>query len=138
MTLGTPSGEAVALRNLVEAVPTRGPLVIERRNQQRLVTLSAGVSGRDLGSIAREAQAGLDRIPRPAGYELQVAGSIEEQGQAFRELRISFVLALTLVYMVLACQYESLRDPLVVMFSVPLAAIGVFATLFFSGTTFNV
>ncbi len=138
LTLSTPSGEPVALRNLVTADPTRGPLIIERRNQQRLVTVRAGVTGRDLGSVAREVQAGLDELPRPAGHELVVAGSVEEQEEAFRELVVSFALALALVYMVLACQYESLRDPLIVMFSVPFAAIGVFVTLFLSDTTFNV
>jgi HAE1 family hydrophobic/amphiphilic exporter-1 len=67
-----------------------------------------------------------------------VAGKFEEQQKAFRELVISLILALVLVYMVLACQYESLRDPLVVMFSVPLAVIGVLVTLFLTGTTLNV
>jgi HAE1 family hydrophobic/amphiphilic exporter-1 len=138
LTLSTPSGDAVALRNLVTAEKGRGPLVIERRNQQRLVTVHATVLGRDLGSIAREVQAELDRVPRPANHELVVAGTIEEQEEAFRELLVSFALALVLVYMVLACQYESLRDPLVVMLSVPLAAIGILVTLFLTDTTFNV
>jgi len=80
----------------------------------------------------------LDQIPRPVGYDLTVAGNFEEQQKAFRELIISLVLALVLVYMVLACQYESLRDPLVVMFSVPLAAVGVLVTLFITTTTLNV
>jgi len=138
LTLSTPDGDAVALRNLVDAEVGRGPLVIERRNQQRLITVSGNVTGRDLGSVAAEVQAGLDRVPRPSGHELVVAGTVEEQEEAFRELLVSFGLALALVYMVLACQYESLRDPLVVMLSVPLAGIGVLVTLFLSGTTFNV
>ena len=87
---------------------------------------------------AADVQALLDDIPRPVGYDLSVAGKFEEQQKAFRELVISLVLALVLVYMVLACQYESLRDPLVVMFSVPLAIIGVLVTLFLTGTTLNV
>ena len=138
LTLSTPRGDPVALRNLVTAQAGRGPLIIERRNQQRVITITAGVAGRDLGSLAEEVQVGLDRLPRPAGHDLQVAGSIEEQARSFRELVISFALALALVYMVLACQYESLRDPLVVMLSVPTAAIGVLLTLFLTGTTFNV
>jgi HAE1 family hydrophobic/amphiphilic exporter-1 len=72
------------------------------------------------------------------GYDLTIAGNYEEQQKAFKELVISLVLALVLVYMVLACQYESLRDPLVVMFSVPLAAVGVLVTLFITSTTLNV
>jgi HAE1 family hydrophobic/amphiphilic exporter-1 len=72
------------------------------------------------------------------GYELLVAGDYEEQQEAFAELLVSLALALALVYMVLAAQYESLRDPLIVMFSVPLAAIGVLLALFLTHTTLNV
>jgi HAE1 family hydrophobic/amphiphilic exporter-1 len=138
LTLTTPSGDRVALRNLVEAFPSRGPLIIERRNQQRLVKVQANVAGRDLGSVAREIAGRLDEVVRPAGFDLAVAGTFEEQERSSRELLISFILALVLVYMVLACQYESLRDPLVVMLSVPFAAVGVLGTLYLTGTTFNV
>ncbi len=138
LTLSTPSGDSVALRNLVQASDGRAPQVIQHRNQQRLVTVSANVTGRDLGSVAVEVQAALDQIPRAAGHELTVAGTVEEQAEAFRELLISFALALVLVYMVLACQYESLGNPLVVMLSVPLAAIGVLVTLFLTNTTLNI
>jgi len=138
LTLSTPSGDAVALRNLVTSVESRGPLKIERKNQQRVVTVSAGVAGRDLGSVGADAEVALAAVPRPAGHDLAVAGTIEEQRESSRELLISFALALALVYMVLACQYESLRDPLVVMFSVPVAAVGVLLVLFLSRTTFNV
>ena len=138
LTLTTASGEKVALRNLVTAEASRGPILIDRKDQQRRVTVRANVAGRDLGSVAVDVQALLDQIPRPVGYDLTIAGNFEEQQKAFRELVISLVLALVLVYMVLACQYESLRDPLVVMFSVPLAAVGVLVTLFITKTTLNV
>lgn len=138
LTLTTASGEKVALRNLVSAEGSRGPVLIERKDQQRIVTVSANVAGRDEGSVARDVQKLLDLIPRSVGYDLTVAGTFEEQRKAFGELVVSLLLALVLVYMVLACQYESLRDPLVVMFSVPLAAIGVVVTLFITRTTLNV
>ncbi len=138
LTLTTASGEKVTLRNVVVSEPSRGPILIDRKDQQRMVTVRANVAGRDLGSVAAEVQALLGQIPRPVGYDLRVAGNFEEQQKAFRELVISLVLALVLVYMVLACQYESLRDPLVVMFSVPLAAVGVLVTLFVTATTLNV
>jgi len=138
LTLTTGSGEQVALRNLVTTEAGRGPLLIDRKDQQRMFTIQANVAGRDLGSVARDVQTRLNRIPRPVGYDLMVAGNFEEQQKAFRELAVSIVLALVLVYMVLACQYESLRDPLVVMFSVPLAAVGVLVTLFITKTTLNV
>ena len=138
LTLTTGSGELVTLRNLVLTQPGLGPLLIDRKDQQRMFTVEANVSGRDLGSVAREVQTRLNRIPRAMGYDLMVAGNFEAQQKAFRELAVSIVLSLVLVYMVLACQYESLRDPLVVMFSVPLAAVGVLVTLFFTKTTLNV
>lgn len=138
LTLTTDSGEKVALRNVVATEASRGPILIDRKDQQRRVTVTANIAGRDLGSVAADVQARLDLIPRPVGYDLIVAGKFEEQQKAFRELVVSLVLALILVYMVLACQYESLRDPLVVMFSVPLAIIGVLVTLFVTGTTLNV
>ena len=138
LTLTTPSGEEVALRNVVTTEQGRGPVLIDRKDQQRRVTVQANVAGRDLGSVALDVQALLDQIPRPVGYDLTVAGKFEEQQKAFGELVISLVLALVLVYMVLACQYESLRDPLVVMLSVPVAAVGVLITLFVTETTLNV
>ena len=71
------------------------------------------------------------------GYDLVIAGNYEEQEKAFDELKISLLLALLLVYMVLASQYESLREPLVVMLSVPVATVGVLLTLLLTDTTLN-
>jgi HAE1 family hydrophobic/amphiphilic exporter-1 len=138
LTIRTPSGEDVALRNVVTSELGRGPIVIERRDQQRLVKVTANVAGRDLGSVAAEVDAKLAEIPRPVGYDFRVAGSFEEQQAAFHELLVSLLLALLLVYMVLAAQYESLRDPLIVMLSVPVAAIGVLGVLAATNTTLNV
>ena len=137
LTLTTASGEQVALRSVVTTEASRGPILIDRKDQQRIVNVRANVAGRDLGSVAEEVQGLLERIPHPVGYDLRVAGDYEEQQKAFRELLISLVLALILVYMVMACQYESLRDPLVVMVSVPVAAVGVLIILFLTKTTLN-
>ncbi|HSS65621.1 MAG TPA: efflux RND transporter permease subunit [Gammaproteobacteria bacterium] len=137
LSLRTPDGDLVVLRNLVNTERGSGPVTVERKDQQRLVTVTANVAGRDLGSVATEVQARLDQIARPAGYELRVAGNFEEQQKAFNELLVSLMLALLLVYMVLASQYESFGDPLVVMLSVPLAAVGVLVTLYLTDTTLN-
>jgi HAE1 family hydrophobic/amphiphilic exporter-1 len=137
LTLSTPAGEQVVLNNLVTTESGRGPVVIDRKDQQRHATVTANVEGRDMGSVAADVQKILGRIPRPVGYNFSVAGNFEEQQKAFHELIISLVLALMLVYMVLACQYESLRDPLVVMVSVPLASVGVLIILFLTKTTLN-
>ncbi|MCB1799521.1 MAG: efflux RND transporter permease subunit, partial [Gammaproteobacteria bacterium] len=137
LTLRTPAGEQVALRNLVTTEAGRGQVIVERKDQQRIVTVSANITGRDLGSVVRDVRTRLADIPRPAGYDLNIAGNYEEQEEAFQELTLSLLLALVLVYMVLASQYESLRDPLVVMLSVPVAAVGVLLTLFLTETTLN-
>jgi len=136
LQLRTPAGELVVLRNLVSTESGFGPVTIQRKDQQRLVTVTANVAGRDLGSVASDIQARLDRIPRPVGYDMLIAGNFEEQQKAFNELVISLLLALLLVYMVLASQYESL-GPLIVMLSVPVAAVGVLVTLVLTGTTLN-
>lgn len=138
LTLATTAGGEVALRNVVTVDPGRGPLLIDRKDQQRLIAVKANVTGRDMGSVAADVEARLDAIARPAGYEFIISGTFEQQQEAFAELIVSLILALVLVYMVLACQYESLRDPIVVMASVPLAAIGVLLTLFITDTTLNV
>lgn len=137
LALSTPSGEQVTLRNLVSVDFSRGPVIIERKDQERLISVTGNVAGRDLGSVAADIQQRLDQIPRPRGYELQIVGKFEEQQEAFHQLLISLLLAVLLVYMVLASQYESFRDPLIVMISVPLAAIGVIVVLFVTGTTLN-
>jgi HAE1 family hydrophobic/amphiphilic exporter-1 len=138
MTLTTASGAQVALRNVVSTRSGVGPTVIARKDQQRLIAVTANVAGRDMGSVAADVGEALAAIARPAGYDLLVAGSFEEQEKASAELTLSMVLALLLVYMVLASQYESLRDPLIVMLSVPVAAVGVLTTLFLTGSTLNV
>lgn len=138
LTVRSSQGEDISLRNLVRVTSGTGPTLIQRKDQQRLFEVTANYAGRDLGSVAADVEAALSEIPRPAGYEMLLAGNVEEQRESSRELIISLVLSLLLVYMVLACQYESLRDPVIVMCSVPLAAIGVVLMLFITDTTLNI
>ncbi len=138
LTLTNSDGQPVVLRNVVETVPRKGPVLIERKDQERIITVTGEVSGRDMGSVIAEVQVKLREVPVPSGFSIGYGGDYEEQQKSFNELLFSCILALVLVYMVMACQYESLRDPFVVMFSVPLAGIGVIAMLFFTGTTFNI
>jgi HAE1 family hydrophobic/amphiphilic exporter-1 len=138
LTLTNADGQPVILRNVVQVLPHSGPVRIERKDQERFVTVSANISGRDMGSILADIRENLRSIPVPRNFGIVFGGDYEEQQKAFRELLLSFVLALVLVYMVMACLYESLRDPFVVMFSVPLAVIGVILMLFLTKTTFNI
>jgi HAE1 family hydrophobic/amphiphilic exporter-1 len=138
LTVTNADGEPVILRNVVGVRPQTGPVRIERKDQERIVTVSANISDRDMGSVLGDIRKALSSIPVPHDFSIVFGGDYEEQQKAFRELLLGFVLALVLVYMVMACLYESLRDPFVVMFSVPLAAIGVTLMLFLTKTTFNV
>jgi HAE1 family hydrophobic/amphiphilic exporter-1 len=132
------SGEPIVLRNVVGVASQTGPTRIERKNQERNATISVNISGRDMGSITNDIRAQLRTIPVPRDFSINFGGDVEEQRKAFQELLVSLILSLILVYMVIACQYESLRDPFVVMFSVPLAIIGVALALFLTNTTFNI
>ena len=138
LSLTNADGEPVILRNVVSVESRKGPVLIERKDQERVVYVSANISGRDMGSVLAEIQKDLRSVPVPKDFSIIFGGDYEEQQRAFRELMMSFVLALVLVYMVMASLYESLRYPLVVMFSVPLAGIGVVVMLFLTNTTFNV
>ena len=138
LTLVNSENEPVVLKNVVNVAPQSGPVLIERLDQERIVTVSADISERTMSAVLLDIERLLKKIPVPRDFIIGFGGDYEEQQKSFRELLLSCVLALVLVYMVMACQYESLRDPFVVMFSVPLAGIGVILMLFFTGTTFNV
>jgi HAE1 family hydrophobic/amphiphilic exporter-1 len=137
LTVTNSDGQPVVLRNIVTVTPRTGPVRIERKDQERLVTVRANIQGRDMGSIIADIREELRSLPVPRGFSIGFSGDYEEQQKAFRELGLGFALAIVLVYMVMASLYESLRDPFVVMFSVPLAVIGVILMLFLTDTTFN-
>ncbi|HKQ89056.1 MAG TPA: efflux RND transporter permease subunit [Blastocatellia bacterium] len=137
VTVLTPSGQAVPIGDLVKLRRREGPVTIERQDQERLVQVAAGYANRDLGSIMREINRQLSGMTMPAGFSLNYGGEYEEQQKSFRELLFSLILAIVLVYMVMASEFESLRDPLIILFSIPLAAIGVCLSLFLTETTFN-
>jgi len=131
-------GEPVVLKNVVQVKPRRGPVLIERKSQERVIYVTANISGRDMGSVLGDIREGLQSVPIPRDFNLVFGGDFEEQQKAFQELLTSFVLAIILVYMVMASLYESLRYPFVVMFAVPMAIIGVILMLLLTETTFNI
>jgi HAE1 family hydrophobic/amphiphilic exporter-1 len=138
LTVLNESGVPIAISSVTDLVPTTGPMQIERKNQSRIVSVNVNISGRDIGSVAADIQERYRTIPLSGDFSIELTGDYEEQQEAFRDLVGSVILSLVLVYMVMASLYESLKDPFVVMFAVPLAAIGVLSMLFFSGTTFNI
>ncbi len=135
----TPGGLVVPLQSLVRFERTEGPLTIQRKDQQRVVSVSANLSGtRDMGSIVRELQGKLGSLNVPPDLAIVFSGEWEEQQEAFFYLQLSFLLAVVLVYLVMAAQFESFRYPFLIMFSLPLASIGVVLALFLTDTTFNI
>jgi HAE1 family hydrophobic/amphiphilic exporter-1 len=138
ISLVSAAGESVPLRSVVTVEVARGPVVIDRKDQERVLHLEANVAGRDMGSAAEDARRALQRIDLPDGFAIVFGGEYEEQQKARVQLMIALLLAVVLVYMVMAAQFEDFLDPFVVMFSIPMAAVGVFFTLFLTRTTFNI
>jgi HAE1 family hydrophobic/amphiphilic exporter-1 len=127
------------LRNVVEIDEAKSPLTIERLNQSRVVEIDAILTGeRDLGSIAGELRGEIRQMEIPDDFSVLVTGEQKEQEKTFQGLLIGIVLAMLLVYMVMAAQFESFLHPFLIMFSIPFAAIGAIVALVVTGTTFNI
>jgi HAE1 family hydrophobic/amphiphilic exporter-1 len=135
--LATPLGQTIPASNVIQMQRQEGPVSIDRADQERLITVSGTLGDRDLGSVVRDLDEKLRAIPKPLGYEFRFGGEYEEQVETFRDLTFAAILALILVYMVMASQFESLRDPFIILFSIPLAAVGVVGILVMTNTTFN-
>jgi HAE1 family hydrophobic/amphiphilic exporter-1 len=120
-----PGGKEIPLKNFARIIEGKGPTEIERRNQQRLITVRAGIQERDLGHIVQDIRERIRDIELPQNLRLDFASEYEEQQEAFGGLLFAIILAIILVYMVMASQFESLTEPFVIMFTVPFASIGV-------------
>ncbi|MBN1482452.1 efflux RND transporter permease subunit [candidate division KSB1 bacterium] len=130
-------GEPVILRNVVQAVRQEGPVRIERKDQERIITIEANFTGRDMGSVISDIRRELRTVPVPKDFAILFGGDYEEQQKAFKELLLGLILAIFLVYMVMAGQFESFRDPLVVLFSIPMGLIGIVLTMILTKTIFS-
>ena len=129
----------VLLGAVAEVKQGVGPVMIERKYQQRLIKINAQpAADRDLGAIAQDIEDKLKALPIPPGFTFQMGGQIQQQREAFGSLKFTSALAIILVYMVMASQFRSLLDPFIIMFSVPLGMIGVVWALFLTRTTLNV
>ena len=136
--IATLQGRIVALRNLVRFEPGESPLEIERLDRQRVSVITAAAEGRDLGNVVGDLQSRLAALPLPDGFSIEVGGDWEEQQKSFQLLSQGFILAVILMYVVMAAQFESLRDPLLILVALPLAGIGVVLVLVYWETTLNV
>ncbi|MFO0659470.1 MAG: efflux RND transporter permease subunit [Polyangiaceae bacterium] len=137
--LKSTSGGVVTLDTVASIERSSGPVLITRKYLQRIVDVTANVApDKDLGSATDAVQKAIDDTRAPEGFSVQLGGQSLAQQQAFAGLGFAAMLAIVLVYMVLASQFKSLIDPLVIMFSVPLGVSGVFVMLYATGTTLSV
>lgn len=134
----TPMMTKVPLKNVASLQVKDGALAIDRKKQDRVVTVTADLKGRDLGSVTRDVSAKLDSLVVPQGFIVAISGSAEDQMESFKWLGLALFGAIFLVYAVMASLFESLLDPFIIMFTFPLAVIGVIWLFLFTGTIFSI
>jgi HAE1 family hydrophobic/amphiphilic exporter-1 len=135
---GQSNGKAVRLANLVTIEQTNGPVSIERTDRERNITIQASLAkGRDLAGAMQDVQREIGALPLPPGVTIVYSGDYQEQVEATRDMTVAFFLALLLVYMVMAAQFESFFDPFVIMLAIPFALGGVLIALLITDTNIN-
>jgi HAE1 family hydrophobic/amphiphilic exporter-1 len=132
------SERPVPLEAVANIVVDNGPGEIRRVGQERVALVTANLRSGDLGSAAEEINTLLSQIPTPTGLVARLAGQNEEMAVSFRSLQLALLLAVFLVYLVMASQFESLLHPFVIMFTIPLALIGAVFALAVTGSTLSV
>lgn len=133
-----PGGRRVRLDTIARIEETLGPVEIERKDQERVVKVDVDTYGRSLGEVTADIERRVRReVYVPPAVSIRYAGLVKEQRESFRSLYLVLALSVALVYMVMAGQFESLRDPFIIMFSVPFAFTGVVAALAASGESLS-
>jgi len=134
--VNTPSGQVVPARNLLAVDRETGPVQIDRKNMERIVRVNAEPEVA-LSEAVTNVQGRLGQIRVPQDFSVGFGSEVEEQARSFNQLKIVLILAVLLVYAVMASQYESLRDPFIIMFSIPTASIGIVGGLLLTRTAFS-
>jgi HAE1 family hydrophobic/amphiphilic exporter-1 len=134
--LSTPTGQVVPARNVLSVNREAGPVEIRRKNMERVTNVSAEIEI-PLSEAVKAVQTQLPSLRLPPDFSAGFGTEVEEQARSFQQLQLVLILAVLLVYAVMASQYESLRDPFIIMFSVPVAGIGVVLSLMLTNTSFS-
>ena len=137
ITIFSPLGKPILLGQVAEISKKQGPVKIDREDQSRVVLVTANVVDRDIGSIVKDIKKELADYSLPTGYFIEYGGSYKQMQDSFKVLTGALILAILLVYMVMASQFESLVYPFIVMFEIPLAFIGVGWALFITRQTLS-
>lgn len=135
--LTTKTGEPVLLKNVASLKLNAGPVKVDRKHFQRVIHITANPTTRTLGEIAEDLESAFAKLQLPAGFSIKLAGQIQQQRETFEGLQFAIILALILVYMVMAAQFKSLIDPFIIMFAVPMGFPGVILMLFLTETTLS-
>ena len=131
-------GRPLRLMAVADVRPDRGPAEIHRVQQQRAAVITANLAGRSLGEVERDIRGRIAALPPPAGMTVEIGGQSREMHVSFASLRFALLLAVFLVYLVMAATFESFVHPFIVLFTVPLAAVGVVAALLATRTPVSV
>ncbi|MFB3063474.1 MAG: efflux RND transporter permease subunit [Gammaproteobacteria bacterium] len=132
------SDRPIPLEAIADIRLASGPAEIRRVDQARVAIISANLAFGDLGAAAAELQGIIDTTPLPAGIGAQITGQNEEMQASMRSMQFTLMLAVFLVYLVMASQFESLIHPFVILLTIPLALVGAVLALFVTGTPINV
>lgn len=130
-------GQLIRLGEIADIGEFWSPPNIEHKRKERIVNVTATPHKRPLGEIGAEIQQVIDEMDVPAGVSIEVSGAVEDMMDSMKDLGLLMVLSLLLVYLVMASQFESLKMPFIIMFSIPFAFSGVAIALFLTGTTFS-
>ena len=131
-------GQAIRVKDLGKVVERYTPPTIERKNRQRIITVSSTVSGTTLDKAVNDIKAELKKVDIPSDITTTIAGSFKDQQESFSDLGSLLLIIVLLVFVVMASQFESVTYPFIIMFSIPFGISGVVLALWISGTTFNV
>ena len=137
--LTTPLGTTISLDQVATVEQGDGPIQVNRENQARRVSVTGNIAGRDLGSVVKDIKARIEGLDAqlPPGYFFEIGGSYQQMTEMFLILAAVFGLAVLLVYMVMASQFESFKHPFIIMFTIPLSLIGVIVGLLVAGRAVN-
>lgn len=134
----SPSGQGIRIKELGTVVERFTPPTIERKDRERIITVSAVIDGVPMSDVVVAAQAEIDNLHLPAGVTIELAGSYEDQQDSFSDLLLLGLLIIILVYIVMAAQFESFTYPGIIMTSLLFAFSGVFLILWLTGHTLNI
>lgn len=138
ITLYNAMGNGIKLKEVGKVVERFTPPTIERKDRERVITVSTVVQDRPMSDIIADAQPEIDKIDMPAGVTIQLSGSYESQQDSFSDLGILAVLIIILVYIVMAAQFESFTYPGIIMSSIMFAFSGIVLILLLTGTNLNI